>query len=1064
MNTQRKSPMKYTTMLVSVICFGFFSQVFANEKVVFDFESGDPQGWKIIEGKFDRFVSDRTTFQHGRGEKHNKQGKYFLSTAEKRAGQPLDDRMTGVAESPVFVLTAPKISFWVGGGLGGGVRIHRRKAYAALCTLDGREAMRAQGHANTDKMKRIDWNVPKLVGNKVFIKLVDKDTDDYGRVTFDDFRAQGKIDPDATRTREAQMNDRYVKELLKNCSGLRKTIECMSKTYGDRYPKAPQFLKALGQLEETATGATFRNGENIRMKVENLKRDALMANPLLTDQPIVYISRPKYLYGNHHAIDTHQHTDENNTKKFRPGGALKVIHFGKDSAVKTLVEPEKGMVREPDIHFGGKKIVFSMRRDIKEDFHIWEIEVDPETVMEKGASKPRQLTCLEEVSDIDPMYLPDDGVVFTSTRERKYNMCSRDVAGNLFRMESDGANIIQITKNTLYDNHATLLPDGRILYARWEYVDRNFGDAHGIWTVNPDGTGQAIYWGNNTASPGAVFNHRIIPGTGKMLCIFGPHHNWLWGSMAIVDRSKGIDVSGGNKDSVLRIWPAEHMKHVGNSGYDFFGMSTFPRYCDPYPLSDAYFLCSKQVKHKARPVEMFLVDVFGNEILLHSEAENGKGCYNAMPLSPRRRPPVIPSRRSYSNENGKVFIQDVHIGTHMKGVNRGSIKYLRVVESPPKKSWSWGNWGGQGYQAPGMNWHSFENKRILGTVPVEEDGSAFLEVPCDKFIYFQVLDENGMMVQSMRSGTVLQSGENVSCVGCHEDRLQPPSKERIGLAIKRAPSKLNGWYGPARNFSYMKEVQPVFDKNCVKCHDFGKDAGKTLVLAGDRNESFNASYVELWRWDKRRIKCIGGGPAELQQAYSWGSHPSLVSKVIRPMSDEQVTKLDKKTKALREKHKKIKLSKEELDRINTWLDINAPYYPEYLTAYPDSGSGRSPLNGAHQRTISKLTGMHFGAMKTNSRRKNPDISFERPELSPRLQKVKNDLEKYKKVLAAIKEAGEQMKKKPRCDMDGFVPCETDRRRLSRYKWYESVEERFRKAICEGKKLYDKDIEKWQYER
>jgi len=1023
----------------------------AQEQVVFDFESGDLQGWRVVDGKFDYFVSDRPTF-HNRypdypDRKYNKQGTYYLSTVEQQPGKPSNDRMTGVAESPVFVLEGPAMSMLVGSGT-------QQGTYVALCTLDGSEVLKARGKAGTEAMQRVEWHAPQLVGKKVYLKMVDRETGGWGHVTLDDFRARGRIDAEATKQRFAEVDERLARREREkrleglNVDGVRKAIKDLMATFGPRYPCGREFLTRLERLEA---------GANLD-ELERLRREALMANPFVTEHPIVYVARIQYPYGGHHAIDTHHHTDENNTERFKPGGALKVIHLGQGGATRALVEPAEGMMREPDVHFSGRKIVFSMRRHIGEDYHIWEIDVDPATVMDAGAGEPRQLTCLEEASDIDPVYLPDDGIVFTSTRERKYNMCSRDVGGNLFRMESDGANIHQITKNTLYDNHAALMPDGRILYARWEYVDRNFGDAHGLWTVNPDGTGQAIYWANNTASPGAVFNARVIPGTERVLCVFGPHHNWLWGSLAVVDRSLGMDVDRDNQDAIVRLWPADHMKHVIHGNYDTFGMRTRPRYCDPYPLNEKYFLCSKETGEGVQ-MGLFLVDVFGNELLLHQEGASPMGCYDPMPLKPCRRPPAIPVRRTYGNDNGLVYVQDIYQGTHMKGVKRGSIKFLRVVESPPKQSWSWGNWGGQGYQAPGMNWHSFENKRILGTVPVEADGSAYFEVPCDRFIFFQALDANGMMVQSMRSGTVLQSGEKASCVGCHEDRLQGPvTVAETTMAMSRPPSKLEGWYGPPRLFSYMRDVQPVFDRHCVKCHDFGKTKGSP-VLAGDRNPYFNASYVDLWLWDRTRITCIGGGPAAIQQAYSWGSHPSLLSRIHRPMNDAEVAALSDRERKLREVHKEVKLSREGLDRIHTWLDLNGVYYPDYLTAYPDSSSGRSPLSGDELKRIKQLTGVGVGDQKHNRRKLGPLMSFERPALSPCLQAMDKDSAEYREALSIIRLGGERLKAKPRCDMPGFVPCETDRRRLARYTRLSEIEQQFRTAIRENRRLYDRDMGK-----
>src|SRR5512135_1627681 len=185
-----------------------------------------------------------------------------------------------------------------------------------------------------------------------------------------------------------------------------------------------------------------------------------------------------------------------------------------------------------------------MRRDRDDDYHIYE--------MDAGGTGLRQLTFGPGVTDIDPIYLPDGRILFTSTREPKYCMCNRHIMGNLFTMEADGANIQQIGHSTLHEGHASLLPDGRVLYDRWEYVDRNFGDAQGLWTTNPDGTNHAVYYGNNTASPGAKLEGRPIPGTERVVCTFSSCHDRPWGALAIVDRRLAVD----GRAAVVRTWPA----------------------------------------------------------------------------------------------------------------------------------------------------------------------------------------------------------------------------------------------------------------------------------------------------------------------------------------------------------------------------------------------------------------------------------------------------------------------------------------------------------------------------
>ena len=505
----------------------------ADDVVRFDFETGDLQGWMVVEGKFDRLVSDRDVFHNAYPErpdrKYNKQGKYYLSTVEQQPGMPSNDRMTGIVESPVFVLGGPDMSMLVGSGT-------QPKTYVALCTLDGREVLFARGKEQTEIMQRVTWHAPELVGKRVFLRVVDQETGGWGHVTFDDFTAQGHIDQEATRQRFAGIAERLARQRFEEVfkqlhpAALRAAIDDLISTFGDRYPRGKEFLTRLDAIEGRIRGVDSRAVEDrqvdhLARELEILRREALIANPLVSGQPILYVVRHHY-QSHYHAIDTLFHTGELNADRgmcphanlFQGGGALKTIDFSRfkpqagqprsnsphpdppaeeeGAVVKTLLETRDGVARDPEVHFDGKKIVFALRRNAAEDYHIWEINAD-------GAGL-RQLTSAEGVSDFDPLYLPDDSIVFSSTREPKYNMCSRDHGANLFRMEADGANIHQIGKNNLFDNQPSLMPDGRILYARWEYVDRNFGDAHGLWTVNPDGSNQSLYWKNNTASPGAA--------------------------------------------------------------------------------------------------------------------------------------------------------------------------------------------------------------------------------------------------------------------------------------------------------------------------------------------------------------------------------------------------------------------------------------------------------------------------------------------------------------------------------------------------------------------------------
>ena len=313
---------------------------------------------------------------------------------------------------------------------------------------------------------------------------------------------------------------------------------------------------------------------------------------------------------------------------------MKCIDFSRSGEVKTLLQTAEGVIRDPEVFFDGSRIVFSMRKNVADSYHIYEINAD--------GSGLRQLTFAKDVDDLDPLYLPDGSIVFSSTREPKYCMCNRHIMANLFRMDADGANIHQIGKSTLWEGHGSLMPDGRILYDRWEYVDRNFGDAQALWTVNPDGTSHAVYWGNNTASPGAVIDGRIIPGTERAICVFGSCHDRPWGALAIVDRSIGLD----GVQPVVRTWPPEATNLVRQSGWQIFDTFTAVKlkYQNPFPLGEKHFLCSRMTG-KGEQMGIYLLDLFGNEVLLHAEAP---GCFDPMPLGPRSASAGDTTRRDYA--------------------------------------------------------------------------------------------------------------------------------------------------------------------------------------------------------------------------------------------------------------------------------------------------------------------------------------------------------------------------------------------------------------------------------
>lgn len=569
--------------------------------------------------------------------------------------------------------------------------------------------------------------------------------------------------------------------------------------------------------------------------------------------------------------------DEKIPPLYGDGGRLCRLNL-RTGRLTVLLDDPRGGVRDPQVHYDGRKILFSYRKGGQPYYHLFEIRTD--------GSGLRQLTG-GECDDIEPTYVPDGGIVFCSSRCNRWVNCYRTPVAVLYRADGDGRNVRMISTNIEHDNTPWPLPDGRLVYMRWEYVDRSQFCFHHLWTTNPDGTGQMVFYGNQF--PGlAMLDPRPIPGTDKVVASFSPGHGRPGhdGAITVIDPKTGPDRRGAAK-TISR--PGRY-------------------YRDPYPLSEDCFLV-------ADDRGIWVMNGAGATDLIYKlPAGHGKlTCNEPRPLRLRPREPVVARRVDLAKPTGRLVLGDVYHGRNMKGVRRGEIKRLLVLEQLPKPiSFSGGMW-------PITAGGTFTISRILGTVPVAPDGSADFEVPALRSLFLVALDENDLSVKRMQSFLTVQPGETTGCVGCHEQRLRPPLAALRQLDfLGRTPDKITPVEGVPDVLELPRDVQPILDRHCVECHNPDKPEGRA-DLCGDHSPLFSQSY-----WTILSRGLIADGRNE-----RYGDRPprdigSSASRLMQLIDGS---------------HHGAKLSRRERDTVRLWIDSSAVYAGTYAAL----GSGMHPV-------------------------------------------------------------------------------------------------------------------------
>jgi hypothetical protein len=654
------------------------------------------------------------------------------------------------------------------------------------------------------------------------------------------------------------------------------------------------------------------------LRAHALRRKIALANPLMGFGKLLFCKRAPTSYS--HLVMQYYGW------RARPGGSMFVLDEpGYSFAARDIFDGalDKGSILEPRLSYDAQCIVFSyvesagkeydpLQLDNAADegfYHLWEANVD--------GSGLRQIT-RGAYDDLMPAYLPDGGIVFSSTRREGYARCfgaqfsPRWHVYALHRVDPDGQNLRALSYHDTNEWFPTVSNAGMILYSRWDYIDRDAVTHQTLWGTRPDGTNPVAIWGNATEKPHCTFQMQPIPGSQKIVFTASAHHSITGGPIVVVDPGAGNN----GQEALTRITRGIPFPEAESNDIREY-------YDAPWPLSEKYFLASyspwplvwEPGANLPNALGIYLIDAFGNRELIYRDPAIGST--NAVPLALRPVPPVLSG--TLPNEpphQGEVIIADVYQG--LGDVARGTIKSVRIVQIFPKSTPVGGT--------PPVGLAGEENARaVLGEVPVEADGSAHFTVPARKPVLFQLLDEDGMAYQTMRSVTYVQPGEKVSCIGCHESQKTAPANHPPAAARRPASSIAPG---PLENepFSYILAVQPVLDKYCVRCHSGPEPSGQK-DLTGVPHNGFSRSYWALCGdHDFAGLKTNSeiaaaalvprfGMRNQIQMTSPGGAFGARGSRLLR---------------MIREGHHEVRLEREELRRLAQWIDCNAVFYGGYL--------------------------------------------------------------------------------------------------------------------------------------
>lgn len=696
-----------------------------------------------------------------------------------------------------------------------------------------------------------------------------------------------------------------------NMEAIRLAYEDMKRIEGFDAVKYLPILTELEQQVKQGFGNIYSGDEAVLVNAEKAvanKRAILLANPLLNGDKILTV---RYQLGNRDRramapeLGTQSNNWSNQESARRKGFNADIVELSNlrdEVQIRTIYKPDNtSSIADLKLHWDGDRAMFTQTMSDNR-WNVFEVKLN------NGDCKKLIDNPEPDLEFYDGTYLPDGRIIANSNIGYQGVPCvnGSDPVGNMVLYTPQSKNLRRLTFDQDANWNPVIMNNGRVMYTRWEYTDLTHYYTRIVMNMNPDGTEQKALYGSGSMFPNSTFDVQPLPGyASAFVGIISGHHGVARsGRLILFDPAKARKgVAGMLQEIPHRNRPiVEEVK-------DRLVDGVWPQFIKPSPLNDTYFLVAAKLD-KNDLWGIYLVDKFDNVTCLHKM--EGEGYISPIAVRKTVTPPAIPDRVKLDDKQATVFIQDIYEGEGLKGIPRGTVKSLRLhaYEYAYVQTQSDHNW--HGIQS------GWDIKRMLGTVPVEEDGSVIFKIPANTPVSIQPLDKDGVAVQWMRSWLTGQPGEIVSCVGCHEDQNQIVIPKRV-IASQKAPHALTPPEGGTRSFTFDLEVQPILDRACIACHN---GEGKAFDLRGGKKDGrgYGTSYLNLHPYVHRQ-----GGEGDMVVLYPYEYHPNT-SELVR---------------LLKKGHYNVQLTDAEWRKIYNWIDYNAPdkgyFNANVLKSFPYQG-------------------------------------------------------------------------------------------------------------------------------